>query len=379
MERLIYMDNAATTRLCDAAVSAMIPFLQEEYANPSGNYEFAYKVRRAVEKARKDIAMLINAREDERYFNSGGTEGDNQALRTFVSVINGKFAVSKIEHHAVLNTCDDISRWGGKVQYIDVDKEGIVNLDYIKNIIDDTDLISVMAANNEIGTIEPIKEIGKIKKEKNTLFHVDAVQAFGHIPIDVNELNIDILTASAHKFGGPKGVGFMYVRRGKVFKPFITGGSQERGKRGGTHNTTGIVAMAAAARQNVENMSKYKEYEIKLRDIMISRLLSEIPDSRLNGSGLNRLPGNVNISFKGIDGQALLMFLDDNNICASTASACSASDNKISHVLEAIDVPGDYTAGTIRLTLNHENNIYQVMKVCEVIKAGVLMLRNLSS
>lgn len=377
MKELIYMDNAATTRLSDAAVSAMAPFMGDMYANPSGAYMFAYECRKMIEKCREEIAALINADADEIYFTSGGTEGDNLAIKKFIDYNNSNIAVSEIEHHAVLNSANDIKSEHVNVNMIKVDKDGKVDMEYIKHKANDFDLIGVMMANNEVGTIEPVYEIGEVLKEKRALFFCDAVQAFAHVPVDVKKMNVDILTASAHKFGGPKGVGYVYINKSRVFRPLISGGSQERGKRAGTENTAGIAGMTAAAKKAIADIKENYEKEKNLRDIIIAGLMYKLPDVKLNGHMYDRLPGNVNISFKGVDGQALLSFLDDHNICVSTASACNYKESEVSHVLKAMGVDDEYAKGTIRLTVNHENTVDEAVYVCKMIEEGVNMLRNI--
>lgn len=375
MEKLIYMDNAATTRVCDEAISAMVPLMNEYYANPSGSYSFSQKCARMMNQARYEIAGMINACPGEIYFNSGGSEGDNQAIKCFIGKNAKKIAVSAIEHHAVINSSKDLESRGVGTEIIPVDERGMVSTSYIRNM-KGCSLISVMMANNEVGTIQPIEEIGEIAASKNVIFHSDAVQAFGHIPIDVKKLNVDVMTVSAHKFGGPKGTGFMYVRSGLDFKPLINGGGQEGGKRAGTENTIAIAGMAAAAKTANDNLISRMEYEMKIRDLIIGRLSREIPDSKINGDRTRRLPGNINISFKNVMANALLLYLDDNNICASAASACSKGS--VSHVLSAMKVDDDYLRGTIRLTINHENTVEEAMKVCDVIRMGVMMLRKMA-
>lgn len=375
MQKLIYMDNAATTRLCDEAVSAMMPFMNKYYANVGGAYSFANQCENLLEQAREKIAYTINAKPSEIYFNSGGTEGDNQAM-CIIGKNNKRMLVSEIEHHAVIKSCEREIAKGAKVKWIPVDSNCFVDLNYIKKNAGNCDLISVMLANNETGVIQPISEIGKIKQ--NCILHTDAVQAYGHIPIDVSKLNVDILNVSAHKFCGPKGIGFIYIKEGTPINPFMLGGGQERGVRSGTQNTIAIAGMCQAAIEAYKNMNYRIQYETKLRNIMINRLLKENKGAVINGSMDNRLPGNINISFEGISSKALIVYLDDHNICVSRASACSNLTYELSHVLKAMKIDEDLIRGTIRITLNHENTVKEIMHVCDVIKEGVSILRNMS-
>lgn len=375
---MIYMDNAATTIMHKEVIEAMKPFWNDIYANPSGVYEFALKSKKYIENARIQIAQIINASPEEIYFTSGGTESDNWAINSAAKSFKSKgnhIVTTQIEHPAVLNTCRSLEKSGYEVTYVGVNKDGIVNLsDIEKALRKDTILISVMYANNEIGTIQPINEIGRLASEKGIAFHTDAVQAYCQIPIDVKKDKIDMLSLSGHKFNGPKGVGALYVRKGVPIVPFMNGGAQERRKRAGTSNVPGIVGMGCAATIAASDSDK-KNKTLKLRDYFIESLKANISDVMINGTIENRLPGNVNVSFKNVDGTSLLVILDENEICASAGSACSASDKKHSHVLKAINVDEKYIGGTVRFTLSERNTKEEIDKVIKVIKYAVDILR----
>ena len=372
---MIYLDNAATTKISDKAISAMEPYLNEMYGNPSGVYNMARMVRNIVEETRNNIAQALNCNPDNIFFTSGGTESDNWALNN--AKYRGKHIItSKIEHHAVLNKCSQLEKEGMKVTYVNVDKNGVVSPKNIEEKIEEgTSLISIMFANNEIGTIEPIAEIGKMAKRKNVVFHTDAVQAFGHIPIDVSEMNIDLLSASGHKFNGPKGVGFLYVKNPNRILPLIYGGGQEKGKRSGTENVAGIAGMNAAIVEAIKNMNERVRKETEMRDYLIGRVLSEIPHVKLNGHETKRLPGNVNFTFEGIDGTSLVVLMDNDGVCISAGSACSARSEKISHVISAIGVPEDKAFGTIRITLCSENTREEINYTIQKLKENISELR----
>ena len=340
---MIYMDNAATTKTAPEVLEAMLPYFTEYYGNPSSIYEFAQKSKEAENRARAEIASVLGAKENEIYFTAGGTEADNWALKAAFEAYKDKgkhIITTKIEHHAVLHTCQYLEKQGARVTYLDVDENGLVRLEDLEKAIEpDTILISVMFANNEIGTIEPIKEIGLLAREHGILFHTDAVQAFGQVPISVDELNIDMLSSSAHKLNGPKGIGFLYIRKGVKIRSFIHGGAQERKRRAGTENVPGIVGYGCAARRAVQTMKERTEKEIQVRDHLISRITREVPYCRLNGDPVKRLPNNVNISFEFIEGESLLIMLDGYGICASSGSACTSGSLDPSHVLLAIGLP----------------------------------------
>ena len=314
MSKLIYLDNAATTKTAPEVVEAMLPYFTEYYGNPSSIYDFAQKSKEAVTKGRQQIADVLNAKKEEIYFTAGGSEADNWALKATFEAYKSKgnhIITTKIEHHAILHTCEYLEKRGAKITYLDVDENGIVRLDELeKAITPETILISVMFANNEIGSIQPIKEIGRIAKEHGILFHTDAVQAFCQVPIDVDECNIDMLSSSGHKINGPKGIGFLYIRKGVKIRSFVHGGAQERKRRAGTENVPGIVGYGAAAERAMKNMKERTEKEIELRDYLINRLTTEIPYSRLNGDRVKRLPNNVNVSFQFIEGESMLLMLD---------------------------------------------------------------------
>ena len=372
---MIYLDNAATTKISDKAIGAMEPYLNEMYGNPSGVYNMARMARNIVEETRNNIARALNCNPDNIFFTSGGTESDNWALNN--AKYRGKHIItSKIEHHAILNKCSQLEEEGMNVTYVDTDKDGMVSPKDIEEKIEEgTSLISIMFANNEIGTIEPIKEIGKMAKRKNTVFHTDAVQAFGHIPIDVNEMSIDLLSASSHKFNGPKGVGFLYVKNPNKILPLIYGGGQEKGKRSGTENVAGIAGMNAAIVEAIKNMDERVKKETDMRDYLINRVLSEIPYVKLNGHETKRLPGNANFTFEGIDGTSLVVLMDNDGVCISAGSACSARSEKPSHVISAIGVPEDKAFGTIRITLCSENTKEEINYTIEKLKENISELR----
>ena len=379
----IFLDNASTTRLRKEALDAMMPYLTESYGNPSSSHKMAKGPREAVKEARKKIADCLNASSSEIFFTSGGTESDNWALKSG-AVSNPEkgrhVIVTAIEHHAIIESAKWMERNGFDVTFLPVDEFGLVDLKTLESAIrEDTALVSVMTANNEIGTIEPIKEIGALCKEKGILFHTDAVQAFGHIHLDVKEMNIDMLSASGHKFGGPKGVGFLYVRKGIKLEPFMHGGAQENGERAGTTNVPGIVGMGVAAELSVAEIDEDTEYIQKLRDHCIQRISSEIEGARLNGHPTQRLPGNVNFSFSGIGAMAcgIPMLMNGNGMCVSTGSACAASSTEPSHVIMAIGVPKEMGNSTIRVTISRENTVEEIDRAVDVIKESVARLRAL--
>lgn len=380
--KLIYLDNAATTKLSEQALDAMMPFLKEEYANPSAIYSFADHSKRAVDTARETIAGVIGAKPEEIYFTGGGSESDNWALKATAEAYaeKGKHIITtKIEHHAILHTAQWLEKQGYSVTYLDVDEYGRIDLDQLRQAIrPDTILISVMAANNEIGTLEPLKEIGAIAHEHGILFHTDAVQAFGHVPISVDEMNIDMLSASGHKIHGPKGIGIMYIRKGVRIRSFIHGGAQERARRAGTHNVPGIVGMAKAAEIAKATMAETSAKEIELRDHLIDRILAEIPYSRLNGHRTDRLPNNANFCFRFIEGESMLILLDQNGICGSSGSACTSGSLDPSHVLLAIGLPHEIAHGSLRLTLSEETTLEEIDFVVDKLKEIVARLRSMS-
>ena len=379
----IFLDNASTTPLRKEALDAMMPYLTESYANPSSSHRLAKGPREAVKDARKRIADCLKASPSEIFFTSGGTESDNWALKSSAISNPDKgrhVIVSAIEHHAIIESAKWLERNGFNVTFLPVDGHGMVSLETLEDAIkDDTVLVSVMTANNEIGTIEPIAEIGRICREKGILFHTDAVQAFGHIHMDVNEMNIDMLSASGHKFGGPKGVGFLYVRKGIKLEPFMHGGAQENGERAGTTNVPGIVGMSVAAELSVKEIDANNAYIVKLRDHCIQRISDEIEGSRLNGHPTERLPGNVNFSFTGIGTMAcgIPMLMNTNGICVSTGSACAASSTEPSHVITAIGVPKEMGNSTIRITISERNTVEDIDRAVDVIKDSVARLRAL--
>jgi cysteine desulfurase len=382
MEKLIYLDNAATTALRPEVLEEMMPFLKENYSNPSSIYDFAQKARKAVDDARSTIADMLGAKDKEIYFTSGGSEGDNWAIKGTAEVLKEKgkhIITSKIEHHAVLHTCEYLERHGYEVTYLDVDENGFVSPEAVEAAIrPDTILISIMFANNEIGTIEPIGKIGEIASKHNVLFHTDAVQAFGHIPINVEELHIDMLSASGHKFHGPKGIGFFYLRDSVKLGTLIHGGAQERSRRAGTHNVPGIVGIGAAARLAAQEMEKNAKKEIEVRDYAINRILKEIPYVRLNGDKTDRLPNNINVCFRFVEGESMLIMLDQKGVCASSGSACTSGSLDPSHVLLAIGLPHEIAHGSLRMTLSEETTKEDMDYVIDNVKAIIERLRSMS-
>ena len=382
MAKLIYLDNAATTQVYPEVLDAMLPYFTEHYGNPSAIYSFAGESKKAVDEARANVADLINARPEDIYFTGGGSESDNWALKATAEAYESKgkhIITSKIEHHAILHTCAYLEQKGYEVTYLDVDEDGKISLEELEKAIrPDTILISIMSANNEIGTIQPIKEIGKIAHDHGVLFHTDAVQAFGHIPIDVEEMNIDMLSASGHKINGPKGIGVMYIRKGVKIRSFIHGGAQERKRRAGTHNVPGIVGIGTAAKLAKENMEERSAKEIALRDHLIERILKEIPYTRLNGHRTDRLPNNANFCFRFIEGESMLILLDQAGICGSSGSACTSGSLDPSHVLLAIGLPHEVAHGSLRLSLSEYNTQEEVDYVLEELPKIVTYLRNMS-
>ncbi|MBQ9989728.1 MAG: cysteine desulfurase NifS [Lachnospiraceae bacterium] len=382
MNKLIYLDNAATTKPAPEVVQEMMPYLGENFGNPSAFYSFAGKAAQAVDVARKSIADTIGAKTEEIYFTAGGSESDNWALVATAEAMENKgkhIITSTIEHHAILHTCDYLKKRGFEITYVGVDEDGVVKLDELKAAIrPDTILISIMAANNEIGTIQPLKEIGAIAKENKILFHTDAVQAFGHIPLSVDEMNIDLLSASGHKIHGPKGVGILYIRRGVKIGAFMHGGAQERRRRAGTHNVPGIVGMGKAAGLAVRDMAQVSEKVSSLRDYLIEKVMAEIPYTKLNGHKTNRLPNNANFSFSFIEGESLLIMLDQAGICGSSGSACTSGSLDPSHVLMAIGLPHEIAHGSLRLSLSEENTREELDYVVETLKGIVKRLRDMS-
>ena len=383
MSRLIYLDNAATTKTAPEVVDAMIPYFTEHYGNPSSVYSFASGNKEVVSRQREIIAQALGAQANEIYFTAGGSESDNWALKATAEAYEKKgkhIITTKIEHHAILHTCEYLEKQRGfEITYLDVDENGVVKLDELKKAIrPDTILISVMFANNEIGTIQPIREIGEIAQEHKILFHTDAVQAFGQIPIDVDACHIDMLSASGHKLNGPKGIGFLYIRKGVKIRSFVHGGAQERKRRAGTENVPGIVGMGAAVERAMRTMETRTAKERKLRDYLIERIETEIPYCRLNGDRTNRLPNNVNFSFRFIEGESLLIMLDMKGICGSSGSACTSGSLDPSHVLMAIGLPHEIAHGSLLLTLSEENTKEEMDYVVGQIKEIVAYLRSMS-
>lgn len=382
MGKYIYLDNAATTKTAPEVVEAMLPYFSQFYGNPSSIYSLAGESKKAVTDAREIIADSLGAKAQDIYFTAGGSESDNWALKATAEAYASKgkhIITSAIEHHAILHTCQYLEKQGYEVTYVGVDENGILKLDELKAAIrPDTILISVMFANNEIGTIQPIKEIGEIAKEHGILFHTDAVQAYGQLPINVDEYHIDMLSASGHKLNGPKGIGFLYIRKGLRLRSLIHGGAQERSRRAGTENVPGIVGLGAAAARAMTTMKKRTEYETTLRDYFISEIEAKIPYCRLNGDREKRLPNNVNFSFRFIEGESLLIMLDMKGICASSGSACTSGSLDPSHVLLAIGLPHEIAHGSLRLTLSEETTKEDVDITVAAVAEIVAKLRAMS-
>lgn len=382
MKNIIYLDNAATTKTAPEVVEAMLPYFSEHFGNPSSIYSLGADSKKAVTQAREIIAASLGAASNEIYFTAGGSEADNWALKAAAEAYadKGKHIItSKIEHHAVLHTCGYLEKQGYEVTYLDVDENGLIRIEELEKAIrPDTILISIMFANNEIGTVEPVKEIGAVAKKHGILFHTDAVQAYAQIPIQVDEMNIDMLSASAHKLNGPKGIGFLYIRKGIKIRSFVHGGAQERSRRAGTENVPGIVGFGAAAQRAFRIMDEKSRKELQLRDYLIERIEKEIPYCRLNGDRTKRLPNNVNISFEFIEGESMLIMLDMKGICASSGSACTSGSLDPSHVLLAIGLPHEKAHGSLRMTVSEENTVEEMDTVVEAVKEIVENLRSMS-
>jgi len=380
---MIYLDNAATTKMAPEVLEAMLPYFKEEYGNPSAIYSMGSAGKKALNEARRGIAAVIGAKQEEIYFTAGGSEADNWALRAVARGYASKgrhIITSKIEHHAVLHTCRYLEEQGFEVTYLSVNRDGQVDSVELEGAIrPDTILISIMFANNEIGTLQPVEEIGRLAGKHGVLFHTDAVQAFGQIPIDVEKMNIDLLSASAHKMNGPKGVGMLYVRTGVKLSSLIYGGAQERNRRAGTENVPGIVGFGAAAKRAARIMEEKSGKEQLLRDYLIRKIEEEIPYCRLNGHRTRRLSNNVNFSFRFIEGESLLIMLDMQGICASSGSACTSGSMDPSHVLLATGLTNEEAHGSLRMTLSEENTTEQLDQVVECLKQSVARLRNMSS
>ena len=378
----IYMDNAATTPVKPEVLDAMLPYFTEKFGNPSSIYSISSQNKKDITTARETIAKAINTDTANIYFTAGGSESDNWALKATAEAYSNKgrhIITSKIEHHAILHTCDYLEKRGYNITYIDVDENGIVDLKQLEEAIrPDTILISIMFANNEIGTIEPIAEIGKIAKEHGVLFHTDAVQAFTQVPIDVEEMNIDMLSVSGHKINGPKGIGFLYIRKGVKIRSFVHGGAQERSRRAGTENVPGIIGLAKATEIAVGNMKERTAKEIEVRNHIIERVMNEIPYTRLNGDRERRLPNNINFSFQFIEGESMLIMLDSFGICASSGSACTSGALDPSHVLLAIGLPHEIAHGSLRLTISEDTTMEDADFVVDKLKGIVERLRSMS-
>ena len=382
-KRIIYLDNAATTPMDSEVLESMLPFMREQYGNPSAIYSMGSSAKKAVNQAKRRIAAILNAKQEEIFFTAGGTEADNWALKMVMETYRYKgrhLITTAIEHHAILHTCRYLETQGVEVTYLGVDEDGVIDLEELKQAIrPDTVLISVMFANNEVGTVEPIREIGEIARERGILFHTDAVQAFGQVPIDTEEMHIDLLSASGHKINGPKGVGFLYIRSGLELHSMLHGGAQESGRRAGTENVPGIAGMAVAAQKAADNMKTKGAAEMKLRDYLIDKIEREIPYCRLNGHRTKRLPGNVNFSFRFIQGESLVLMLDRKGICISSGSACTSGELNPSHVLLALGRNEEEAEGALRITLSEKNSMEEMEFVVECLKEAVQKLRSIST
>lgn len=382
MKKLIYLDNAATTKTAPEVVEAMLPYFTEKFGNPSSVYSFASVNKEAISEQRDVIAGVLGAKSNEIYFTAGGSESDNWALKATAEAYGEKgnhIITTKIEHHAILHTAEYLEKRGFEVTYLDVDEDGKIRTEDLERAIrPSTILISVMFANNEIGTIQPIREIGKIAHDHGILFHTDAVQAFGQVPINVDECHIDMLSASGHKLNGPKGIGFLYIRKGVKIRSFVHGGAQERKRRAGTENVPGIIGLGTAVKRAAATMEERAGKEKSLRDYLIGRVMEEIPYCRLNGHKTDRLPNNANFSFQFVEGESLLIMLDGKGICGSSGSACTSGSLDPSHVLLAIGLPHEIAHGSLRLTLSEETTKEDIDYVVDSLKEIVGTLRNMS-
>lgn len=376
---MIYLDNAATTKTAPEAVEAMMPYLTDYYGNAGGIYRLGSESKKAIIRAKETIAETLGAEPNEIYFTSGGTESDNWAIKAVYESYCGRgkhIITSKIEHHAVLHTCKYLEQRGAEVTYLDVDGDGLIDLERLERAIrPDTILISIMYANNEIGTIQPVREIGEIAAAHGILFHTDAVQVYGQLPVDVRKCHIDMLSASGHKFGGPKGIGFLYIGKEVKLRAFMHGGQQERGRRAGTENVAGIAGMEAAVKRAYRVMEEKAKRETALREYLIEKLMREIPDTKLNGHPVKRLPGNVNVSFASVEGEAVLIMLDMEGICASSGSACTSGALDPSHVLRAIGLAPELARGSVRLTIGEDNTREEIDEAAEALVRIVRKIR----
>ncbi len=379
MNKNIYLDNAATTKMYPEVKEAMLPYMEDKFANSSTNYETGIENRHVLERAREKIAGCIGAEAEEIFFTSGGSESDNWAIKCLAGDNKKKgthIITQRTEHHAVLNSCEYLEKLGYDVTYLDVDRDGIVDMEQLKSCTEsDTTLITIMYGNNEIGTIQPVNEIGTWARRNGVFFHCDAVAAMGKVPIDVSRMPVDLMSASGHKFHGPKGVGFLYVRKGVHIPSFIHGGAQERGKRAGTENLAGIVGMAKALEMSVDRIHETVEREIHLRNYLVERVMREIEDVKYNGSAIYRLPGNASFSFKRVEAVALLVLMEEEGIVASAGSACNSGSSRLSHVISAIKVPEEYAIGTIRFTLGADTTREDIDWTVESLKRNVKLLR----
>jgi cysteine desulfurase len=371
-KKMIYLDHAATTAINKYVLKEMMPYLMNQYGNPSSIYSFGRKSRKAIENARQQVATAINAKKSEIYFTSGGTEADNWAIKGIAQYYKKKgkhIITTTIEHHAVLNSCKRLEKEGFEISYLPVDNDGKISIEDLRKAIrSDTILISIMMANNEIGTLEPIAEIGKIARERNIIFHTDAIQAVGSIPIDVEELQVDLLSISAHKFYGPKGVGALYIKKGTGIKALMDGGEQEKGKRASTENVSAIVGMGKAIEIANKDLMQYQKQMCYLRDKAIEEILKSIPNAKLNGHAVDRLPGNVNITFNGMEAESMILKLDKMGFAVSSGSACASGSTETSHVLKAIGLSHEMAQCSLRFTFGTENNISDVEELVKAVK-----------
>lgn len=382
-KEFIYLDNAATTKVSDAVYNEMKPYIKDEFGNPSSIYSIAHKAANSINQARLKAAKAIGANESEIYFTSSGTESDNWAIKSTARALKRKgkthLITTNIEHHAVLNSFKSLEKEGFDVTYLKVDKEGLIDKKQVEEAIrENTALVSIMYVNNEIGTIQPIDEIGKVCRQKGVYFHTDAVQAIGHVEIDLSELNVDMLSISGHKIHGPKGVGLLYIRRGVLIDNYMDGGGQERGKRAGTENVSAIVGFSKALEEITKNIKEREEKIRKMRDTLLDGILKSIPKTRLNGSLKNRVSSNINVSFEGVEGEGILLMLDNYGICASSGSACTSGSLDPSHVLLALGLPHEIAHGSLRLTIDEDNKMEEMEYTLDILKTTIEKLRAMS-